>query len=130
MGCDIHLHVEVNIDGKWEHFHAPFIWRNYTLFAMMADVRNYEHIDPISKPRGFPEDISYISRKHFEMYERDYHSASWLSGEEYRKLANQYSEMVRKEGNERYMGFELEEMKMDISIFDYKDLRLVFWFDN
>ena len=58
--------------GKWElrisdeRTFRPYDDRNYDLFAMLADVRNGtgfagcitgEHINPISEPKGYPEDM-------------------------------------------------------------------------
>ena len=40
MSCDIHLHVEVKVNGKWLHYDKvgmhPFF---YEMFAKMAGVR-------------------------------------------------------------------------------------------
>lgn len=74
MGCDIHLHAEKLVDGKWVHIVPPtgvdsfgddfgytprwYRGRNYELFAVLAGVRNYGDITPIAEPRGIPGDIS------------------------------------------------------------------------
>ena len=78
MGCDIHPYVEVRINNKWEistkevfsldsferewqkrlMSERPFDWRSYSLFAFLAGVRNYDCCEPISEPRGLPEDCS------------------------------------------------------------------------
>ena len=50
MGCDIHLHAEIKVNGKWEHYAHPHIRRDYRLFAKMASVRN--------APYGHPEHIA------------------------------------------------------------------------
>lgn len=70
MGCDIHMIVEVKRGGKWEH-HEELIGiydgRNYSLFAMLANVRNgsgFAGCDigdgfiPIDMPRGLPDNLS------------------------------------------------------------------------
>ena len=76
MGADIHLAVEIYLDGAWKNVirdepityygnHKTKEWysgRNYVLFAALADVRNASPgeegwIPPISEPRGFPDDI-------------------------------------------------------------------------
>jgi len=41
MGCDIHWHSEVKVDGVWHHHSNPRISRDYWLFALLAGVRNY-----------------------------------------------------------------------------------------
>jgi hypothetical protein len=53
--------------------------RNYLIFAVLANVRNWHNeIEPISIPRGIPEDISAESLLRLS----NEHSASWLSLEE------------------------------------------------
>ena len=87
MGCDIHLWVERRTPDGWtwvrdvpEAVRDPWLveqaaanptsyysraavsrWyddRNYVLFAVLAGVRNYWGIVPISPPRGWPADLS------------------------------------------------------------------------
>ena len=113
MGCDIHLAVEVRRDGKWERAlptggarDPSFVelavekgdgWyakrsavefyhnRNYYVFAVLADVRNYEDFRPISQPRGLPEDVSDAVRHLANDTDDDGdiwlgdHSFSWLT---------------------------------------------------
>ena len=75
MGCDIHSFAErLNKQtNKWEKVgdafsldeygktrfkkdkgDSPFDWRSYSVFAFLADVRNYDHCEPISYPKGLP----------------------------------------------------------------------------
>jgi len=82
MGCDIHAHAEVRINGKWEHYSDLHIKRNYELFARMANVRNHGDVEPISEPRGIPEDATFLTKFDFARWGIDAHSASWLSGVE------------------------------------------------
>ncbi len=68
MGTDIHMRVEVRVDGKWQEANAnPYRNRNYDVFAVLAGVRNGsgfagcdtgDPVTPISEPRGLPEDDS------------------------------------------------------------------------
>lgn len=112
MGTDIHIQAE-KLDRKtmvwetipvprhlWSEWHIKYAddpddpdfgqewvdFRNYSLFAMLADVRNgygFAGIStgtgfkPISKPRGLPEDISQKVKRLY--YEDGGHSESWLS---------------------------------------------------
>jgi hypothetical protein len=109
MGCDIHLVVERRRrDGRWERVLPPeeardpclvqndrrralFSWydgRNYALFAILADVRNYGgYLHPISSPRGLPPNIAPESRliedytlrvDDDDVFSGD-HSFSWLT---------------------------------------------------
>lgn len=104
MGCDIHLYVEVKKDGKWvsadtwetddgwtdvtKHFYSG---RNYDLFAMLANVRNGrgfagcdtgDGFNPISEPKGLPEDVSPEVKKLSEQWDADGHSHSHLTVQE------------------------------------------------
>lgn len=101
MGTDIHIIAEVRKDGVWQTILdkifidwegtkferqtcVPYSDRNYNLFAILADVRNGtgfaglrtgERFNPISEPKGYPEDMCKDSEE-FLSYE---HSASWLT---------------------------------------------------
>ena len=107
MGCDIHFHVEARGRGGWERVEAtspnPYAdiegepatvresWyrsRNYSLFAMLADVRNGhgfagsdtgDPVVPIADPRGLPSDVSPEVRSESEQIGEDGHSHSHFS---------------------------------------------------
>ena len=110
MGCDIHMFVEEwdgtspikEIVGEpaWRIIggslctyddesgnETEFDWgptyhdRNYTLFAILADVRNWSssNIDPIDRPRGLPKDVSHEVKMAREYWDVNGHSASWLT---------------------------------------------------
>lgn len=73
MGCDIHLYIEyknkkVAFDGYKDNWHSfgkrinP--GRNYAMFALMANVRNYYSdgkLPVLVEPRGIPDDAAYYS---------------------------------------------------------------------
>lgn len=115
MGCDIHMYYEIELQGKWTYydwrkqyvvgqdedgdvydyermFGDPLcIWRDYNLFAVLADVRNGRGFAgvrtgsgfvPISKPRGLPEDVSSEVKVADERWGDDGHSHSWCSLQE------------------------------------------------
>lgn len=95
MGCDIHLYLEqkqtvrsvstwVNVDnyrpdpynpGEFIHVDC-YDSRNYDLFAILADVRNRQEVEPIAQPRGVPDDMSKEVRGEYERWEGDGHSHS------------------------------------------------------
>ncbi len=107
MGCDIHSFAEKRNKktGKWEvvtdHFTLdsydqeyykkekgdhPFDWRSYSVFAFLAGVRNYDHCEPLSKPKGLPYDSEYLNTivcnetiKQSIESDGDYHSLSYLT---------------------------------------------------
>lgn len=146
MGCDIHLHIEVKINGQWEHYAHPLIDRNYRLFALMAGVRNRDDITPVSLPKGLPDDITPLTRYDAEDYwGRDGHSHSYFTKEEIAELEDR----IVAEGLLK----DQWRLEMDIwhcyflgssfgSIVKYPedwrrpnrraitDVRFVFWFDN
>jgi hypothetical protein len=78
MGCDIHLYIEYKskkprYDGRestWRDFGQRINpGRNYALFALMADVRNYDgQLPVIVKPRGMPDDATYSTADDNRMY--------------------------------------------------------------
>jgi hypothetical protein len=52
--------------------------RNYYLFGILAGVR-YDRIEPISEPRGVPNDISEAYKEQLNQWEGDAHSKSYLT---------------------------------------------------
>lgn len=53
--------------------------RNYALFSVLANVRNYGNMDYISQPKGLPEDITEIVKKDADEWDLDGHSHSYLT---------------------------------------------------
>ena len=141
MGCDIHVHTEVKINGEWRHWGAPSVSRNYSLFEKMAGVRG-EVSNAIVAPRGLPSDITFETRFDFGPDEdpRDFwHSASWLSAHEIGKLSDWWDKETEERGG--YKGIESEFgylMGNGWNVEKYpndhpqgvQDARWVFWFDN
>lgn len=103
MGCDIHLFTErkrsidkiekwVNIDyfklnpyygiDKYEsQLEVVELYgsRNYRLFSILANVRNYHDNKFISLPKGFPEDSSEFVKSEKERWDGDGHSHSYFT---------------------------------------------------
>lgn len=151
MGCDIHAHVELRYQGKWEHYAIPNIDRWYDLFGIMAGVRR--EVTPIVEPKGVPEDMSVITRLDWELWAEDAHTASWFNEDELdelQKWLDRQKKQADKKG-EKYTGnqFDLESGVLGgtymfgnslTSFKHYNDInyipegadavRLVFWFDN
>jgi len=135
MGCDIHFHSEVKVNGKWEHYSEVGIDREYDLFAKMAGVRNYRGITPISEPKGLPTDISVVTRLDAEKWRDDGHSWSYFNSKEICKLQSWIEDQMGSENSwelERiYWGYifgsawNVEKLPPGI-----EDIRFVFWFDN
>lgn len=130
MGCDIHLHVEIKIDGKWEHWSAPYVNRAYSLFGLMAGVRG--DAAPLYEPRGFPEDASAITRMDYDADGPDAHTPSWLTWAEMRRVAAVYSDEVN--GGAQFISLEHTILHCYVPTFGddetEPEARVVFWFDN
>ncbi len=148
MGCDIHLHIEVKVAGKWEHWGNPNIRRSYRLFGAMAGVRDEEEI-PIVAPKGFPSDASLLTRMDYEHEGLDAHTPSWLDHKEIIALEKRLNQWRKEEveRNPSFWGLDLEHHILHSYLFgnsftakwkhddiDYApgvdDVRFVFWFDN
>jgi hypothetical protein len=137
VGTDIHLHIEVKIEGVWHHYSHPSLRRNYRCFAKLADVRNSGDITPIAQPRGMPEDATALTKLMCENRGEDGHSHSWLSAEEISEFYVWYEEL-NLEWPDNYVESWLHTY-LDNNGFDYtrwdckpdwlEDLRFVFWFD-
>lgn len=145
MGCDIHLHIEVKIDGAWHHYGAPSIARSYRLFEKMAGVRG-EESNAIAYPKGVPDDATFLTKIDYKLWDTDAHSASWLGVDELMQL----EDWLRTGKSETFGEYNLEygilhsylggngftawkRYPQDGSPFNpwmIEDVRLVFWFDN
>jgi hypothetical protein len=138
MGCDIHCHLEVKINNKWEHYSKPYIPRNYKLFGLMAGVRN-KSMKPIVLPKGLPIDLSIITKIDWEIWETDAHDTSWFNVDEI-KILEEYLEKDKdlwwKENYMYIWGYLFGNRFGDLFTYknDYpkeiEDVRLIFWFDN
>lgn len=177
MGCNIHSFAETKVNGKWEkvgeHFSlgewekkcykkekndSPFDWRSYSMFAFLADVRNYDHCEPISEPKGIPDDVCKEIKSEYEDWKSDAHSSSYLTLKElldfdYDKVFwnRRISRTTHNENGVSYTnGASLAE-EGEGSIVTYREnlgdfffthlselkklgdpenVRIVFWFDN
>lgn len=142
MGCDIHPHIEVKINGKWEHYSIPQLQRCYALFTRICGVRMREDstIQPISKPRGLPDDISDITRIEWEF--DGGHSATWLNREELCALIDWHEEYIESinpgygyTAQHHQWGYMtgndfLSNPGTGSNPKEYEDVRFICWFDN
>lgn len=175
MGCDIHSFAEIRNKetNKWEkvgdHFSLdqfdidfykkekgehPFDWRSYSMFAFLAGVRNYDYCEPLSEPKGIPDDVSEEVKEMYDGFSVDAHSASFLTTKELidfnydktfwnRRVTKQTSPnswngaSLAEEGEGTVITYRenlgqwffkhLEELK---ELGEPEDVRIVFWFDN
>ena len=145
MGCDIHLHVEVKINGKWEHYSAPTVWRSYTLFEKLAGVRG-DPDEAIAEPRGIPKDATTLTKYEYKRWGCDAHTPSWITAKEIYEIQKYAKEHHwPKALNSMWNSWEWEDV-LNCFLFgntfagftEYpdereegmSDLRFVFWFDN
>lgn len=137
MGCDIHPHFEIKVDGKWLHYSKPLVERDYKLFGKMAGVRN-EYIDTIVESKGLPDNLSKVTELDHSTRGSEVHDESWFNANEIEELF----EFHRSISHESYMpefnhwGFLFGHgwdgfKKYNDDYPDFiEDIRLVFWFDN
>lgn len=141
MGCDIHVHTEVKINGQWHHYNAPEVNRNYALFAYMANVRNYGDITPISEPKGLPDDVSFMVQFDSDRWGDDGHSHSYLTADEIVLVDEFYKKLLEaREVKEQYWGnlfgwffgdtFAGFTKYPEDRPEDVEDVRIIFWFDS
>jgi len=86
MGCDIHMAVEMLEVRQWKMVigvDGAYSNRNYSVFSVLAGVRNFDNITPIDIPRGLPEDVSKEAAADVRLGAD--HSFSWLTLEETEK---------------------------------------------
>lgn len=136
MGCDIHLHIEVKISGKWHHYGHPSIPRSYPLFEKLAGVRG-QRDNAIAPLRGVPLDMSTVTSLSYLLWRPDAHSLSWIDSDEIIEVCN-WLDKAGKRGDqyrfaENWFGYLFgcgwsdwrEEGPADI-----QTVRFIFWFDN
>jgi hypothetical protein len=135
MGCDIHAFLEIKHEGKWRYAGHYEIDRDYRLFTLMANVRNYygyEDVKPIDDPRGWPDDIDKLTEIMAEFTGVCDHSHSYLESHELKEIIpylaseREYSLLWELEmliDDEAY-SHECGEEK------NFEDYRLIFAFDN
>lgn len=140
MGASIHLHVEVMVGGRWLHFNAPHVERDYLLFGRIAGVRN-ENIQPIARPRGLPPDISELTRLCYEQDKKGVHvhSETFITRLEWRALSEWYDQTNGTKGQGGYhgldgiLGYFTGNPIYCLGSGDsrpFEDARLVAWFDH
>lgn len=147
MGCDIHAYWEIKEKGKdgWTPFGYANIDRWYYPFTLMAGVRNYSNLTPISEAKGLPKDVTNVVKAISDGWDSDGHSHSWLSADELNRVVETVKE--NDEVDSKDMWLLIRSFRFDsyydqsdflnndeddrfgiLSIID--DVRLVFWFDN
>jgi len=149
MGCDIHAHMEIKVDGEWFYYAPVHIRRNYALFTRLANVRPGWHatIEPISDPRGLPDDLELAdtTKLHLAVWNLDGHSHSWISSQEFVDLIEwikdndlnlvdrkSYSWNVLTDDWLYLFGSAFDDFYKypEDNYENVEDFRMIFWFDN
>lgn len=172
MGCDIHMHIEYfrahykkdkkrwycadwfrlneyyGEEGEPKYKQVP-LWddRSYNLFAILAGVRNYNNIEPISEPRGLPLGITDEVLEDYKSWGEDAHSTSYFTLQELIDFVNNKKDSSREIGFHAGIHCLIDlidlikvHVEMDEFIYDcddiessynsLNDVRIIFWFDN
>lgn len=122
MGCDIHPHIEVKINNRWEHLSEPNNDRFYDFFARIAGVRNSKDIRPIAEGRPLPEDLNPLTRMDLNNWDGDAHSHTWFNKEEMKIIHEEFADY-----------FKFYEHKYLDRLDDFplvQDIRMICFFDN
>ena len=132
MGCDAYTHIEVKINDNWEHYTYVNMSRNHDLYGTMANVRNENNrVNPISKPRGMPDDANKLTKFEANVNDGRYHS--FLSMDEMIFLEKEMLEVYNYAIDYGYIfGNNLENYRNypEDTPEGVTDIRLVFWFSE
>ena len=143
MGCDIHVHTEIDLGQGWEHYSVPHVRRNYVLFTHMGMTHRIDDIEPVTPLRGIPGNVTNITRADFEGWGEDAHSASWFGLDEIVRLEDLWRDGVipiydkRTPWIESEFGYlfgngwgDLKRWPDEPGRVKVSDVRWIFWFDN
>ena len=126
MGCDIHAHVEIKLNGKWQHYSCPPIQRWYLLFEKICGVRG-NVTNAITPPRGLPDDITEVTKYCYE--NEDAHTATWLTAKELDELINWADSLSDDSFQLKEFGY-LNGNMFSRTNPEITDCRFICWFDN
>ena len=168
MGCDIHMYVEyknnTNINREWccgDYFRMdnpvadePVIKRvelyddrDYSLFAILADVRNSNLVEYIAEPKGLPDDATEFVKREYMAWGSDANSCSYFTLQELidyhdenkpKGMFGQYIlkpliDKLKQRADELDLIWDFEWKNSLVSGVAYEKadrIRIVFWFDN
>ena len=126
MGTDITIHIEYKYQQEcaWSYLtRFDTHMRHYGMFALMADARDVEGIEPLFVARGFPADK--ISAYNFDGI-NDY-GVSWLTCDEFSRVVRATREQC---GTVAFDAAVLMDILIALKKRGAVDSRIVFWFDS
>ena len=146
MGTTMHAHIEVKLDGNWEHYATPTIEQNYLLYAAVNGVRNDFSIEnlPEIKPQasihGLPTDCTKLTKYCHELDNKAAHiyGEGCLTATDLENLQQHLFELADAiDFTERY-SLDLDDRLFKTyingnSIMEhqgFEDVRIIFWYDN
>jgi len=136
--CKIHNYFEIKIDSKWKYWRDKndySIGRDYTLYSLLANVRNYLNIEPISEPKSFPIDASVYVKKIYDCWKNDAYDASYLTIDEiynYKEYKNNnfWFRLYFDWFYTSILSHIVEHVNKRFAGIDTKNIRMVFWFSD
>lgn len=141
MGQNIHMHIEVKHDGRWQHYAAPHVARNYTLYGLLGSERALEDVEPLRALKvGVPVDASEVTSACLDMDRQDYgpgvyRNARWLDADGIVKLQAAWH-LANPGKTPQETDLESTVLHTYISgnaiaaHYGFEDVRLIWWFDN
>ena len=164
MGCDIHLFVQVKTSSEdashpnWKTVEWGKLFpglsldhRNYSVFAFLANVRNYDCCTPLSELKGLPNDLNdnEIIEEYDEAHSASYFTLSELLAFDYdqtfenRRVTKQTGpntwdgSCIAEKGEGRIVSYRdnlgnefFDSLKLLQTLGDGESVRIVFFFDN
>lgn len=131
MGCDIHAHLEVKVNGNWQYSATPLEdVRHYAWFEFLVGVRARHGWTPHHSPRGLPADVTPETQDKFNCWCGDAHTPSYITKQE---LLGVNPDLHLPYYNNKLTS--LEDMfgqylsNWNDAMSKFEDARIVFWFD-
>lgn len=136
MSRDIHFHIEVKINGKWEHHSQPRIPQVGPLFVYL--------LDACRSQRGLPVDRSYMTEfcARYEQKQINAHNHGFIESDGIKELEVFIRDLIRagyfkcslrsdimSEGH--VLGYLFGNSWSDFKdVEGVEDVRFLFWFDG
>lgn len=147
MGCTMHAHIEVKRDGRWLHYGAPDVQRDYIVFAVISGERidsfrksTREQIIPQASVKGLPDNMSEVTEFCYQQDKEgvSVHGEGVLTAEDLKNLQKHLNELSERWCGRRCTDYDLEEGIFKTYINGntialhqgWDDVRIVFWYDN
>lgn len=135
----MYAHVEVKKDGRWSHFAAPAVDRDYAVFASVSGERLEDVKDELkgrivrqASVKGIPQDVSDVTAVCYAQDKEGYHvhGEGVLTAGDLVRLQRQLYELG--------LGLSLEDDVFKTYISDdtiaahlgWDDARVVFWYEG